>query len=428
MNGSFLKNIILESQMKKHKTILGLLHSKEDSQVSNGLKKLETLAKSNPEIVNEAIGYPEIDEHGYLKQSLKIKDAPMALAISVWTLCWRAKTQGVCPTKLRIADYFWNCFFHPIFSPKWLSTLTELKHVIVMQTPLYEKIWWNLCELIHIEKLEFRHRSLFNLRDAITELSKLQELEVIAWDLKTLPSSFAPLQKLRRLKIQCEGKAIKQFPVGITALENLEELILTNSYMTMIPPEIGNLKNLNTLDIGGYFTEIPVEILTLQNLKHLRLHGHFDSFPVGFSNQEHLCHLSLQGKFETLPNEFTTLTSLNYLSLKGKLTSLPPDFGRLTQLQELHLAGNKLTDLPTSFEQLQQLEHLTLDGWNHFRQIPESLFQLKQLKFLYFTGTNIDENKKKQLQEALPNTTIKWNRNEEDLEYTSRLIDRGYSL
>ena len=415
--------------MADHKKLLSrLLHSEEESQVSKGLKKLDKLAKKNPAIVEETVGYPEIDQHGWLSPAPELEAAPMAMAISLWTLCWRAKYQAVCPKKLGIAGYFWDCFFRPIFSPKWLSALTELNHVIVQRTPLYQQHWSSLCQLSQIETLELRDSSLFHLPDTITTLENLQEIEVISWNLKTLPTTFAPLHKLRRLKIKCDGQALKQFPEGITALENLEELILPVSRITAIPPAIKGLRSLRTLEITGPFTEIPSELTSLNGLQRLCLHGRFSSLPAGFTEQQNLCHLSLSGELESLPEDFTNLKNLEYLSVKAKLKTLPSNFGLLDQLSDLRLAGNKLTDLPSSFAQLQQLERLTLDGWNRFRHIPEPLFQLKHLKFLAFTGSDIDESEQVRLQEALRDTKISWRRDEEELEYSNRLHERGLAF
>jgi Leucine-rich repeat (LRR) protein len=92
---------------------------------------------------------------------------------------------------------------------------------------------------------------------------------------------------------------------------------------------------LNLSDLG--LTELPPEIGQLTNLQELDLWGN---------------------QLTVLPPEIGQLTNLRWLDVAGnQLTVLPPEIGQLTNLRWLDVAGNPLpSDYPTETEAL--LEYL----------------------------------------------------------------------
>jgi len=112
---------------------------------------------------------------------------------------------------------------------------------------------------------------------------------------------------------------------------------------TTLPPEIGNLINLEWLSLGGNeLTNLPKEIGNLINLEELNLD----------------CN-----HFTTLPPEIWKLKNLKTLDLgHNPLTTLPPEIGNLTKLEGLSLYGNQLTTLPPEIGNLKNLETLYLSG------------------------------------------------------------------
>ncbi len=128
---------------------------------------------------------------------------------------------------------------------------------------------------------------------------------------------------------------------------------------TEVPPEIGQLTNLQVLNLfGNQLTTLPPEIGQLENLQVLSLD---------------------QNRLTTLPPEIGQLSNLQGLYLgDNQLTTLPPEIGLLSNLQWLDLGDNQLTILPSEIGQLNRLCFLNLAS-NNLRQLPTSMGSLNSL-------------------------------------------------
>jgi len=153
-----------------------------------------------------------------------------------------------------------------------------------------------------------------------------------------------------------------EIPPEIGNLINLDSLILKeNQFSGIIPSEIGSLINLTNLDLGGnqLSGEIPAEIGLLTNLDILDLAG----------NQ-------LAG---TIPPEIGELENLTELELGGNLISgvIPPEIGDLESLTFLHLEYNQFTGpVPSEISQLTNLVWLNFVHNQLTGEIPESICDL----------------------------------------------------
>ena len=180
--------------------------------------------------------------------------------------------------------------------------------------------------------------------DVLGNLTKLKELHITAY--APVPAQFANLVNLEILYLGThEAMDIPdaiQFPVAITTLPKLRELYLMSQIKGAIPPEIGNLSNLELLEIQRNFelTSVPAEIGNLSKLKVLKItEQDFDSpIPFSFGNLLDLEELNLSAGFTgTLPATFGNLTKLKTIKLRGnELTGPIPagisNFANLTQL------------------------------------------------------------------------------------------------
>ncbi len=166
-----------------------------------------------------------------------------------------------------------------------------------------------------------------------------------------------------------ENWSIGEIPPELGNLANLEELWLGGNQLSgEIPPELGNLANLEVLSLGGneLTGEIPPELGNLANLESLTL----------TSNQ-------LSGE---IPPELGNLANLESLNLDNNELSgeIPPELGSLANLERLDLEDNQLSgEIPPELGNLANLAVLLLHRNELSGEIPPELGNLANLSTLY---------------------------------------------
>ena len=133
--------------------------------------------------------------------------------------------------------------------------------------------------------------------------------------------------------VTCSGEHVQQISMSLNGLDG------------PLPPEIGNLSELEVLDLGynPLNGPLPPEIGGLRSIVELRLSP---------------CELS-----GTLPSELGDLDTMEVLDLRFSSLggALPTKLGQARNLRELYLSSNELTgEIPSSFGSLQSLEKLEL--------------------------------------------------------------------
>lgn len=137
--------------------------------------------------------------------------------------------------------------------------------------------------------------------------------------------------------------------VQMDACNRVSELNLQKNWLNgSIPSELGNLSNLNRLNLQmNTFTNVPPELGNLTNLTHLNLES---------------CGLA-----SSIPNSLGNLSNLIYLSLANNQLSgfIPFELGNLSNLTWLYLHNNELTgDIPAEFGHASGLKTLYTDDNN----------------------------------------------------------------
>ncbi len=154
-----------------------------------------------------------------------------------------------------------------------------------------------------------------------------------------------------------------------------------------IPPELGELANLETLslDSNGLSGTIPPELGKLANLKTLSLSRNrlTGTLPPELGNLIRLESLNLAVSYD-----LTLTPPRPRYVLSGRL---PPQLGNLINLKELDLRGHKFTGtVPSALGRLAQLEYLSLTCNSLDGPVPSVLRQLRRLRHLDLSGNQFE--------------------------------------
>jgi internalin A len=192
--------------------------------------------------------------------------------------------------------------------------------------------------------------------------------------------------------LNLSGNRLTFIPPEIGKLTSLITLDLSNNELKKLPKEIGRLTKLNILNIGNNEIEtLPSEIGQLFNIKSLHLHkNRLSSLPPQISQLSNLSKLYLhENIFTILPVEATLLLNLIVLDISfNKLTKLPSEIGQITNLKMLNLNFNKLTSLPPEIGKLRNLTSLNIKG-NELSELPREIGWLSDLIALDTGGNSL---------------------------------------
>ena len=193
-------------------------------------------------------------------------------------------------------------------------------------------------------------------------------------------------------------------PPEVGNLEELEHLDLGTNHGLIggIPPELGKLARLKHLDLGyiGLYGRIPPELSDLASLEHLNLSGNnlSEGIPPELGNLSGLRHLDLSRnnlltstRMGGVPSTNPALDGGSYTGSNDPRTrTIPPELGNLSMLEHLNLRDSSLTGtIPPTLGNLAQLEHLDLGENSLSGRIPPTLGNLSNLKYLRVGTTTV---------------------------------------
>ena len=184
------------------------------------------------------------------------------------------------------------------------------------------------------------------------------------------------------------------YGVGVDGQGRVTSLgFFQNNLKGVIPSELGNLSNLEFLDlIRNQLTgPIPSELGHLSNLTNLILdrNGLTGPIPAELGNLSNLEFLDLTKNQLTgpIPPELGNLSNLEFLDLfRNQLTGpIPPELGNLSNLTNLILDNNGLTGpIPPELGNLSNLTKLALWANDLEGPIPRTFLELDQLQEFRF--------------------------------------------
>ncbi len=125
-----------------------------------------------------------------------------------------------------------------------------------------EAIPESIGQLKELRELSIHESNVTMLPEALSELNQLEELTVYTADLKEIPAWVGNLTQLKHLRIACGS-----YHGATDYIIPREEVALTQ-----VPPEIGRLKQLESLSINYTgITDLPEELAQLEKLRYLDL-------------------------------------------------------------------------------------------------------------------------------------------------------------
>ena len=272
---------------------------------------------------------------------------------------------------------------------KFAQKLEELEMQIAPNQGFPEDIFTmkNLKSLMITGEIE-------TLPDHISDLSKLENLELFGTKISNLPKSVGNLKNLKRVAFYQslgydpnEPHTKLDLDSMFETLANcpkLKELSLKSNRVSKIPSTIAQLKSLQILDFNhNRLTEYPKELYDLAQLRDLDF-GLNQLFKIteGVGKLKNLKTLKVTSNWENkvdctaLFNEIEELQSLETLELWSCLSvkSLPESISKCKKLTKIDVDNNLLTGLPESIFSMNQLKVLRVST----NQIP--LEQAERLK------------------------------------------------
>lgn len=213
----------------------------------------------------------------------------------------------------------------------------------------------------------------------------------------TIPDEIGNLTSLQNLNIKVQTTGT--FPIALTKLTDLKELSINfysydaNPPKVTLPPEIGNLVNLEILSISAEGS-IPKTIGNLKKLKSLDLS---------------------RGRLTGgIPDEFYSLTNLEVLKLgKNQLSGvLSARIGQLSKLKAIELEENQFSGpLPVEIGKLTDLTDVWISDNQFSGPIPESIGNWTKLQNLYINNNAFEGMVPHAICKFAQFTTLKINNN-----------------
>ncbi|EOY28155.1 HAESA-like 1 isoform 2 [Theobroma cacao] len=286
--------------------------------------------------------------------------------------------------------------------PSDISTCQNLIHLDLSQNLLTGELPHTLADLPNLKYLDLTGNNLSG--DIPVSFGRFQRLEVLSlvYNLLdgTIPAFLGNISTLKMLNLSYNPFSPGRIPPELGNLTNLEILWLTECNLVgEIPDSVGRLKKLTDLDlaINHLVGKIPSSLTELTSVVQIELYNNSltGELPRRFSNltKLRLLDASMNELTGTIPDELTQLPleSLN-LYQNNFEGALPPSIADSPALYELRIFQNRLTgELPQNLGKNSPLRWLDVSNNQFTGLIPPSLCEkgnLEEILMIYnsFSG------------------------------------------
>jgi len=291
--------------------------------------------------------------------------------------------------------------------PDNFGNLTKLKTLFVR--PRFSRNSETIIALpksfSNLKALESFTTSSMGLIDFNGTLGGLTSLKILKTPVFNLPENIGDLKELQEIEIYLYDV---NFPKRFSECQSLKfariySIELGGGTLTL-PPKIGDLKKLEYLDISSNkLLELPATLSALSALKTLHIAApNLQSIPENIGNLANLEELNLRGNYSKVPESFGKLKKLTHLFMGGAAQELPESFGDLASLVYFNASSSEFKMLPKSIGSLKKLKEIVL-GMSKIEVLPTSFSELDALEILDLSQTQLKTFPK----EVIPLKSIK---------------------
>jgi Leucine-rich repeat (LRR) protein len=201
-------------------------------------------------------------------------------------------------------------------------------------------------------------------------------------DLQHLPAQIGTLNNLKTLEIHCLRK-LEDLPIEIGQLANLEKIDIDNGngcqMNISIPPSIGQLQKLKELILYGALD--PRDISKHDSIVPSKI----KKLPQEIGNLSNLEVLDLgRNGIQEIPIQIQTLINLRILKLDyNDIHEIPSFIARLKNLKELHICANGKVKLPDSLSEFKSLKLYLGNACLSFKDQKELKTRFPRIEFKF---------------------------------------------
>lgn len=277
--------------------------------------------------------------------------------------------------------------------PEELTNLLELKFLHLGQNPGIKTISPHISKFKKLEILIMYECGLTGeLCKELCHLKLLEQLIISNNFITKLPTEIGNLNMVRNFDLSCNHH-LQSLPTTIGSMHSLVILKATSCNLENIPDTIGDLKLLEKIDIGmnKRITMLPESIGHLSRLFKARFNGMSLSIPIQWCHNTFGCIGNQVQRKNSIPNTFFNLYNLRELDFayNNKLHTIPELITKLRYVEMINICKCGLKEIPDAIYKLPQLRELRA-GINGISKLSENIGNLKHLRVLMLFVNNLD--------------------------------------